>query len=50
MGEALGVHAQTVRYRMRTLDTIFGEQLADPEWRFATEIVLRAIRAEARRN
>ncbi|MCX4553830.1 helix-turn-helix domain-containing protein [Streptomyces sp. NBC_01387] len=50
MGEALGVHAQTVRYRMRTLDTIFGEQLADPEWRFATEIVLRAIQLEARRN
>lgn len=50
MGEDLGVHAQTVRYRMRTLDSIFGERLADSEWRFATEIVLRAMQLQARRR
>ncbi|MFE3185205.1 helix-turn-helix domain-containing protein [Streptomyces violascens] len=42
MGELLDVHPQTVRYRMRTLDSIFGERLTDPEHRFATELVLRA--------
>ncbi|GAA2463689.1 helix-turn-helix domain-containing protein [Streptomyces mauvecolor] len=42
MGELLDVHPQTVRYRMRTLESIFGERLTDPEHRFATELVLRA--------
>ncbi|WP_327294232.1 MULTISPECIES: helix-turn-helix domain-containing protein [unclassified Streptomyces] len=47
LGEVLDVHAQTVRYRMRTLESIFGEQLSDPERRFAIEIVLRAMRLES---
>ncbi|MFJ8311374.1 MULTISPECIES: helix-turn-helix domain-containing protein [unclassified Streptomyces] len=42
MGELLAVHPQTVRYRMRTLESVFGDRLADPEHRFATELVLRA--------
>ncbi|MEU9098488.1 helix-turn-helix domain-containing protein [Streptomyces sp. NPDC048361] len=42
MGEILAVHPQTVRYRMRTLESIFGDRLTDPEHRFATELVLRA--------
>ncbi|MFI6053135.1 helix-turn-helix domain-containing protein [Streptomyces violascens] len=42
MGELLDVHPQTVRYRMRTLESVFGERLTDPEHRFATELVLRA--------
>ncbi|MEU2429250.1 MULTISPECIES: helix-turn-helix domain-containing protein [unclassified Streptomyces] len=52
MGELLDVHPQTVRYRMRTLDSIFGDQLTDPESRFATEIVLRArhLRERTTRN
>ncbi|MFE4331791.1 helix-turn-helix domain-containing protein [Streptomyces sp. NPDC056831] len=48
MGELLDVHPQTVRYRMRNLESIFGEQLVDPESRFSTEAVLRAMRLRAR--
>ncbi|WP_326769153.1 helix-turn-helix domain-containing protein [Streptomyces sp. NBC_01591] len=48
MGELLDVHPQTVRYRMRNLESIFGEQLTDPESRFSTEAVLRALQLRAR--
>ncbi|MFG2626329.1 helix-turn-helix domain-containing protein [Streptomyces sp. NPDC048473] len=48
MGELLDVHPQTVRYRMRNLESIFGEQLVDPESRFSTEAVLRAMQLRAR--
>lgn len=47
-GELLDVHPQTVRYRMRNLETIFGDQLVDPESRFSTEAVLRAMQLRAR--
>ncbi|MDH6577233.1 helix-turn-helix domain-containing protein [Kitasatospora sp. MAP5-34] len=43
MAGILGVHPQTVRYRMRLLDRTFGDQLADPDDRFATEVALRAL-------
>jgi hypothetical protein len=42
VGEDLGVHPQTVRYRMRQIEQILGEELADPDSRFAIEVVLRA--------
>ncbi|MFJ9522842.1 helix-turn-helix domain-containing protein [Kitasatospora sp. NPDC101801] len=42
LAEHLGVHPQTVRYRLRVLERAFGDRLADPEVRFATEIALRA--------
>ncbi|MEU1486473.1 helix-turn-helix domain-containing protein [Streptomyces sp. NPDC005752] len=48
MGELLAVHPQTVRYRMRGLEAIFGAQLTDPESRFSTEAVLRALQLRAR--
>lgn len=48
MGELLDVHPQTVRYRMRNLESIFGEQLIDPASRFSTEAVLRALQLQAR--
>ena len=48
MGELLDVHPQTVRYRMRSLEAIFGDQLTDPESRFSTEAVLRALQLRAR--
>ncbi|MFD8689172.1 helix-turn-helix domain-containing protein [Streptomyces sp. NPDC059651] len=48
MGELLDVHPQTVRYRMRNLESIFGEQLSDPESRFSTEAVLRALQLRSR--
>ncbi|MEW1862717.1 helix-turn-helix domain-containing protein [Streptomyces sp. NPDC088194] len=43
VADQLGVHPQTVRYRMRILDRAFGDQLAHPDDRFATEIALRAL-------
>ncbi|MFC4035246.1 helix-turn-helix domain-containing protein [Streptomyces polygonati] len=43
VAEQLGVHPQTVRYRLRILDRAFGNQLTDPDQRFATEIALRAL-------
>lgn len=48
MGELLDVHPQTVRYRMRNLESIFGEQLTDPRSRFSTEAVLRALQLRSR--
>jgi hypothetical protein len=41
----LHVHPQTVRYRLRQLEELYGEQLTDPEIRFQLEIVLRARQA-----
>jgi DNA-binding CsgD family transcriptional regulator len=38
----LGVHPQTVRYRMGRLRELFGMSLEDPEKRFALEVALRA--------
>ncbi|MFF5261193.1 PucR family transcriptional regulator [Actinomadura viridis] len=40
----LQVHPQTVRYRLRQINEAFGDQLTDPESRFALEVVLRAGR------
>jgi hypothetical protein len=38
---ALGVHPQTVRYRMARLRELFGERLEDPEARFELGLALR---------
>jgi hypothetical protein len=43
VGEELGVHPQTVRYRMRQIEHALGDDLADPDTRFAIEVVLRAL-------
>lgn len=43
MSEDLGVHVQTVRYRMRVLEELLQEELTDPDNRFATETALRAL-------
>jgi DNA-binding PucR family transcriptional regulator len=39
---ALGVHEQTVRYRMNQLRDLFGDALQDPDARFEIELSLRA--------
>jgi hypothetical protein len=39
---ALGVHPQTVRYRVRQLRDLFGERLDDPDARFELALALRA--------
>ncbi|MEU6576735.1 helix-turn-helix domain-containing protein [Streptomyces sp. NPDC046805] len=38
----LAVHPQTVRYRMRQLDELFGDLLHDPAARFEMQLALRA--------
>jgi len=40
--DRLRIHPQTVRYRMRQLEELFGERLRDPAERFELELVLRA--------
>jgi hypothetical protein len=43
VGDDLGVHPQTVRYRMRQIEQTLGDELADPDSRFAIEAMLRAL-------
>ncbi|GAA3204224.1 helix-turn-helix domain-containing protein [Actinocorallia longicatena] len=40
VGNRLGVHAQTVRYRLRRLEELFGERLQDPAWRVSMALTL----------
>ncbi|EGX57444.1 regulatory protein [Streptomyces zinciresistens K42] len=40
----LGVHPQTVRYRLRQIRELWGEEMDDPDRRFELELVLRARR------
>ncbi|MGP4045810.1 PucR family transcriptional regulator [Streptomyces sp. 2A115] len=39
----LAVHPQTVRYRMRQLDELFGDRLHDPTTQFEMQLALRAL-------
>ncbi|SEL13529.1 helix-turn-helix domain-containing protein [Streptacidiphilus jiangxiensis] len=48
MAAELGVHPQTVRYRMRTLERLFGSRLENGEERLGIEVALRAARLQAR--
>lgn len=48
VAERLGVHPQTVRYRVRKLEQILGSGLTDPGDRFATELAVRALRLRDR--
>lgn len=45
IAQRLGIHPQTVRYRMRQVDSIFGDTLDDPDRRLELEISLRADQA-----
>ncbi|PDP84677.1 PucR family transcriptional regulator [Glycomyces fuscus] len=42
--ERLRIHPQTVRYRLRRLEELFGDRLREPGERFELELVLRARR------
>jgi hypothetical protein len=42
--ERLRIHPQTVRYRLRQLEELFGDRLREPGERFELELVLRARR------
>jgi hypothetical protein len=46
--QVLKVHPQTVRYRMKQINDLYGDRLTDPDERFALEAVLRAGRLRAR--
>ena len=41
MGRALGLHAQTARYRLGRLRELLGDDLDDPDARFELELALR---------
>ncbi|MFD3681043.1 helix-turn-helix domain-containing protein [Streptomyces sp. NPDC058613] len=43
----IGVHPQTVRYRMRQLRELWGDALDDHDQRFALELVLRARKLQS---
>ena len=36
----LGIHPQTVAYRVRQLRDLFGDDLDDPRWRLAAQLAL----------
>jgi hypothetical protein len=42
VAEELGVHPQTVRYRLKQLRELFGDRLEDPDARFELSLALRA--------
>jgi DNA-binding PucR family transcriptional regulator len=42
MSRALGLHAQTARYRLSRLRELLGDTLDDPDARFELELALRA--------
>lgn len=44
VADELGVHVQTVRYRLRQLRELLGDALDDPEARFELSVALRADR------
>lgn len=44
IGKTLGVHQQTVRYRLHQLETLFGDRLNNPDDRLDVELALRAER------
>ncbi|MFF8785691.1 helix-turn-helix domain-containing protein [Streptomyces sp. NPDC015125] len=52
VAKALSIHPQTVRYRMRQLEKLFGAGLRDPRTRFEIEMALRSrqLMAGARRR
>jgi DNA-binding PucR family transcriptional regulator len=47
IADRLGMHVQSVRYRLTRLRELFGEALDDPEARFELQVALRAERGRA---
>ena len=43
VAQRLAVHPQTVRYRLRQLEEVFGDQLRDPTAQFELQLALRAL-------
>ncbi|TJZ57532.1 PucR family transcriptional regulator [Streptomyces piniterrae] len=42
IAKALSIHPQTVRYRMRQIEKLFGSRLRDPRTRFEIQMALRS--------
>jgi len=49
IGERMNVHPQTVRYRLRQLESYLGDRLSDPATRFSYDVTLRAASLNRRR-
>jgi DNA-binding PucR family transcriptional regulator len=50
VAQRIHVHPQTVRYRMRQIHELFGDQLRDPDRRFELQLALRIRTLAARRD
>src|SRR6266700_3734208 len=50
VAQRIHVHPQTVRYRMRQIQELFGDQLRDPDRRFELQLALRIRTLASRRE
>ncbi|WP_165959185.1 helix-turn-helix domain-containing protein [Actinomadura sp. KC345] len=50
IGERLKIHPQTVRYRLRQLESYMGDSLEDDDTRFSLDATLRALHLRNRRT
>ena len=49
MAQRIHVHPQTVRYRLRQITELFGDQLQDPDRRFELQLALRVRQLDGSR-
>ena len=49
MAQQIHVHPQTVRYRLRQIQELFGDQLRDPDLRFELQLALRVRKLDGSR-
>ena len=49
MAQQIHVHPQTVRYRLRQIQELFGDQLRDPDRRFELQLALRLRKLDGSR-
>jgi len=47
VAQRIHVHPQTVRYRLRQIQELFGDQLRDPDRRFELQLALRVRKLTA---
>ena len=49
VAQRIHVHPQTVRYRLRQITELFGDQLRDPDFRFELQLALRVRQLDGSR-
>jgi len=49
VAQQIHVHPQTVRYRLRQIQELFGDQLRDPDRRFELQLALRVRKLDGSR-